>query len=156
MTRPERRPGRGPFLWFALASLPLLGALGAASPGGDAWRWLDFPFGVAATAAALGIWAMRSHTLAPAFVVVVGTPILRTIWAVAHDYMAFLGVKGEHLVPQTEEYRLTGNVLWSDGVECLAPWAMGAAFGLLAALSMRRREELPVDVNGDLIRAAAC
>jgi hypothetical protein len=142
--------GRGPFVVAGLASLPALGALGAAAPGGVAWRWLEFPIGVTAIAAVLGAWAMGRKSMGAAGIVVLGTPVLRAIWAGVSDYLAFRSVKEQHLIPETEAYRTDMGLLLGDGFQCLAPWALGAAFGLLASLSITRRLEQPADGHNQM------
>jgi hypothetical protein len=112
-------------------AMPALWALSAAAPGGGQWRWLEYPVGATCLAFVAFLVASRRRAMAAVVAVPIATALLFGAWnlvATWHE-RSKLGVTSG---PRAAYY-------YRGAFEMLAPWLIGAAYGVLAALTIRGR-----------------
>jgi hypothetical protein len=148
--RPATPPiERAPYVIAALVALVPLLVLGAAAPGGDSWRWLEVPAHMTLIAAALGIAACFARARGIALLVLFGSVACAFAWDLIHEYVGLKGLGRMDLL--RDDLRL----IVSNTAELLAPWLVGAIYGVLAWIAISPADRASVDrVRADGVRAA--
>lgn len=115
-------PSLAPYIVVGLvAAVPLL-ALSAAAPGGEMWRWLEMPRHVTALACFLGLVLGAGDHLGRAAAVPLATVGIDALFSMVAD-------------------RGAPELVFEEAITRLAPWLLGTAYGVLAALTIRRSGE---------------
>jgi hypothetical protein len=122
--------GRGAYVVAGLIALAPLLLLGAAAPGGDQWRWLEFPARMTMIAAALGIAACFARSRAIAVWVIPGAVAGAFLWDLVR---AYIGLKG---LGRMDLFGDDLSIIASNTVKLVAPWLAGALYGALAWLAI--------------------
>lgn len=126
MTAVKPRPApasTAPFLIAGLcAAIPLL-FLSAAAPGGEAWKWLEYPRPITVIACALALIACSRTRIDRAVWVPLGTVAISCVW----ELVTSRGMMIE--------------LVLVEAITRLAPWLVGGVYAVLAVLSIRRARE---------------
>ncbi len=132
---------RAPFVVAVFLAAPALLLLGAAAPGGDWWRLLEFPARITAVALVLALWAGRGRSAtAAAAVVVVGTPVIYFLWDVIREWLAIreLEHSGSSLF-RGQSFHMEWDITVRTTFVTAAPWLVGAAGAWVAAMTVARK-----------------
>jgi hypothetical protein len=130
----DPRAGRGTYVVAGLIALAPLLLLGAAAPGGGQWRWLEVPSRMTMIAAAIGIAACFARSRAVTIWVLLGSVAGAFLWDLVRAYIGLEGLDRMDLIGDDL------SIVASNNVKLVAPWLVGALYGALAWLAIRRAD----------------
>lgn len=136
---------RAPYIVAGLIALAPLVALSSAAPGGNDWRWGEFPTHVTVIALVLCLVAANRRGIQLALLTPLLVAVLAFVWGVIGEYFALRKFHATHLLGKEL------GLLFDTRFVHLAPWLVGGLYGAIAALAVRRSR----DLRKNIVRAGA-